>query len=1232
MKKAIFMFCKRAVLVNWGNIPHLEFDFGPINLFSGGNGSGKTTAADALQSLMTAAHENLFTYNPGQDETTQRGRGGKNVRTLASYVLGCDDGSYARIRPTDGYVAAVFHPTRGESGDKFTAIMGVRARLDSASASRQARQDQLVFIIIPDTEVSLSDFVIQDSKRKYVVPITELAKRLQVKVGKQPVEVYDKKGPYLRRLYGAFRGLTTSVPDREAKHAARTFSNFMAYKPVKSITEFVSREVLEPKDLTEDIQQVSELMKTIHGMDEETGHIRSAIENLELAKRLANNYVDNWLQHCLGKYSESSRQLNVAQENYVQKKREQNSNLGAIAKTKDTIRDNGIKKQSLHEQLVNLTAQRQGISALKDKDQLEQDIESCEKKLVEQARPLLEQDHQFSKNHQAAVALKKKLTENSMTVVIPTLNTDEFRKALKNVVEADEDTGLNAQALLTKDWVGIGELEKKLTNVHELEAKHSRLWQVIYSHNPKGTHNNNHNDKDYMLTEQSSLRDHVLSVVRSYQEQLRLSKQKLTELSQTIQRYKHHNVNYPPHIAAAVDAIESQCPKAKPAVLCDFIEIADPQWQMSIEGYIGGARFSIIVEPEYEADAIRIVRSLHGHKNKARIIQGEKSQRDATKISLPKDSIFNVMVFDHKIVEYYIKASYGAVVRVADENTLRKTARGITVAGLGSGNYSMFRCDLDDSQLVFGQGARERAVNALQAQYDELERQSEQHNEAYQDAARIYDLMNQIEAIHCGDLIRSMLDLYRTRESAELTLRDLDLSDFDALETQLSHLNNEFKVLDSDASALSRKLGELTNKSKIIDSSIDKVVKEQEQLQLVQDEREQEVLKIATVYADFDTEARLAEADDRAGLGKNDIDFDEENREYLSQMDKLERQLYEAIIQHNQMTQEHNAIVYHSGFGEKNDADFFASIVKIRGQILSVYNSLKNNILVGKHEKLTALKESFNTAFVTNLCHSIYQSIDNGKRTLDELNKELEHHRFGADQERFYFDYDWVPEYREYWRFFTDIIAIPSLGDGTTLFDANLSEKSCVVRDKLLSMLLDKDAQTALRELNRISDYRNYRRYEIYKEPLNKEPIALSTYGTGSGGQLETPAYIIRSAAVTSAFKFNDGSSHCRMVLVDEAFSKMDENRSREVINYLTETLGLQLIFIMPTSKSGPFMDLISNQVVFSKCPTAEPVGELKTQVLVDRKICNQEKIKALWAKHRKVIRQQAMLDFMEGI
>ncbi|MEQ8800428.1 MAG: SbcC/MukB-like Walker B domain-containing protein, partial [Haliea sp.] len=317
---------------------------------------------------------------------------------------------------------------------------------------------------------------------------------------------------------------------------------------------------------------------------------------------------------------------------------------------------------------------------------------------------------------------------------------------------------------------------------------------------------------------------------------------------------------------------------------------------------------------------------------------------------------------------------------------------------------------------------------------------------------------------------------------------------------------------------------------------------------------------------------------------------------------------------------------------ELHSAPFFGHVHAMRQQLDNLHNRLRNNVLLGKQEELGRLRDTFNTTFVSDLCHEIHQSVREGERTLKNLNRELEHHCFGADRERFAFDWNWLPEFKEYWDFFREIIDIPNLGDGSSLFDASLSDKAGAVRDRLLALLLDGDEQQALRELERISDYRKYRRYDILKHPENKAPIRLSQYGTGSGGQLETPAYIIRAAAITSAFRFNEGDSHLRMVIVDEAFMHMDETRSREVIGYLTKTLGLQLIFIMPTSKSGPFLDLVSNQFVFSKVPSPAPVGELNTRVLLDRQQLNVERVAELWAQHRRVIRQQGALDFMDEL
>lgn len=1208
------MFLKRGVFINWGNIPHLEFDFGPINLFSGGNGSGKTTAADAIQTLMTAAHENLFNYNPGQDETTQRGRGGKQVRTLASYVLGCDDGSYARPWATDAYVAGIFHPTQGESGEVFTAVMCMRAHLDGAGNQKQARLDNLHFLIVPGEELCLSDFVREYPDGKHVVPIDSITTLLKKQFGTKAVESYDKKGAYLRRLYGALRGRSDAVSDREAKHAARTFANFMAYKPVKSINEFVAREILEPKDLGEAIRAVSELMKTIHQMEADTRAIRNTIETLGSGKDQAQSYVDRWLERSLLQYTEATRRVQLQQSAYLASKHAQQQNREAIEENRERLSVCEQRRQQSHRDLIQLEAQRQGVSALRDKDELERKIDQCNRQLGEKARPLLEGSQQISRNMEATQKLLEQLGARSLGVQIPLLDSRDFRQQAK-AVASEENLNVDLGRLLGKDWVGMEQLEQDLDKVIALETLHRRWADALHS-SAQG---------------RSSLRDQ-LALLRSAAERKQEDLQiKLRQKEKEIQLLQSRQITYPRAVEEALAAIRKGCLQADPRVLCDYVEVTDPLWQMAIEGYIGGARFSILVEAEYEAEAIRIVRSMAGaRRNGARVIQGGKAQRDAERMTLPKDSIIDFMVFSHKTAEHYLRASYGNVLGVPDADALRDTARGVTPDGLGSGGYTMWRCDLDDSELVFGQAARERALHAKERERDQLAIEANQAEQDLQYLSQLFALVESVKPIQCADLIRDMLQLHRQISQAESALAQLDLSDFQELEEKLDNARAQLEEQEALARQLSEEAGSLKQKEQQFDAQIKKLADDQDLLQEAQDNLEADVFEIAKIYPALDAEMELAAADTRAQQAGKDHSFNDDFRSLDGQLESIEHALFDSIRHHNQQCQQHDAIVYDNTLNERHSRAFFQRIVSLRGEMDLILNRLKNNILVDKYEKLSTLKDSFNTAFVTNLCHSIYQAIGEGKRILDDLNGELEHHRFGADRERFYFGYDWVPEYRDYWRFFKEIIDLPNLGDGASLFDADLSDKARTVRDKMLDMLLDPDEQIAMRELARISDYRNYRWYEIYKEPEGKAPIALSQYGTGSGGQLETPAYIIRSAAVTSAFRFNEGNSHLRMVLVDEAFSKMDETRSREVINYLTETLGLQLLFIMPTSKSGPFMDLISNQFVFSKCPTTVAIGELKTRVLVDRKRCNQDKIKELWANHRRTVKNQAMLDFME--
>lgn len=1216
------MFAKKVIFINWGNVPLLDFEFGPINLFSGGNGSGKTTAADGIQTIMTAAHENLYNYNPGQDETTQRGRRGKQVRTLASYVLGCDDGSFSRPWNTDGYLVAVFYPTQGETAEPFTAIMGIRAHIDKAGLQKQARQDELIFFILQGETLEQEDFV----KESHVIAITEIEQQLKQKYGNRVVEQYSKKRPYLRRLYAALKGKKDAVSDKEAMHAAKTFSSFMAYKPVKSINDFVAHEILESKDLGDAIRDISDSMKTIHGMEEDARFLIASIDILNQNSGSCHHYLDNWIDFTVTDYTEAKRQFLVNQKKYIEAKKEQRRLVENISDYEKKIIITEDRRKQAHQEIVSLEAQRQGIKALKDKDELQASIERHNVQLAEQSKPLLEQNFQLSKNTENSIALLDALKKGSIGVDIPAFNHKELLTQLKKVISLKEKSEIDLHSLLGSDWVDISPLENHLDNALIAEQEHNRLVDLLHS-------------SDFNMPEKSgfvnsvSLRDQLQQVMARQENQLQQMQHKMQQKQQEIDALHSHRSNYPNYVQSALSAIEHQCPEADPRVLCDYVEVLDPEWQMAIEGYMGGARFSILVEEDYEAQAIKIVREMPGgNRNRARVIQGSRAKHDLKRLDVKTDSIANILSFEHKTAEYFLKASYGNVLRVPDAETLRTTARGITPEGLASGSYSMWRCDLPDGELVFGQGARERALIAKQEELGSQEEEANKLHRIKDKNQQIFNLLDPIKHVNYVRIINAMLDNHRRLKQAENTLANLDLSSFDALEQELEQRQTDYESFDLEGKELNKELGGKQVELKKQLENVKELDNAQDELQQALESKEEALQKIAAISVDFDCDNTLDQADQKAQQAGSEINFHIELEKMTETLNSMSLEIEKSIMQHNQHCKAYDAIVYESNYYERNSYEFFKRIKQLLGEVDSIKNRLKNNVLAEKQEKLTGLKEDFNTAFVTNLCHSIYQAINDGKRILDDLNKELEHHRFGTDRERFRFSYTWVPEFREYERFFKEVIQQPNLGDGTTLFNAELSESAQKVRDKLMSMLLDEDEQKAVRELERISDYRNYRNYEIYKEPEGKQPIPLSQYGTGSGGQLETPAYIIRSAAITSAFRFNEGNSHLRMVMVDEAFSKMDETRSREVIDYLTNTLGLQLIFIMPTSKSGPFMDLISNQFVFSKCPTTKSRGELKTRMLVDRKVCNQEKLKELWANHRKTIRHQAMLDFMEEI
>src|SRR5690606_21761897 len=143
-------------------------------------------------------------------------------------------------------------------------------------------------------------------------------------------------------------------------------------------------------------------------------------------------------------------------------KREQQDVQAAMAENREGQHQGEARRAQTHSAQVSLEAQRQGIAALKTKDELEQSIRDAERELNQKARPVHEQSLQLGRNVQATDNLLSQWGETSLGVELPALDSRDFLQAGRAVVGTADKVTIDLGRLLAKDWVGLEQLEKDL--------------------------------------------------------------------------------------------------------------------------------------------------------------------------------------------------------------------------------------------------------------------------------------------------------------------------------------------------------------------------------------------------------------------------------------------------------------------------------------------------------------------------------------------------------------------------------------------------------------------------------------------------------------------------------------------------------------------------------------------------------------------------------------------------
>lgn len=1191
----------KLITWQWGSLDSREWAFAGTVLLTGESGSGKSTLLDSIQTLLTAAHQHLVQFNIGQDESTQSRRGGKEPRSLAAYALGQQaDGVFLRKRSTS-YVAVVFEasPEADETEPPFTALIGVEAHEDAA---KPVLSRSLFFIVRRALGLPQLLRPAVPGSPQASVPLKDLYIQLQnqMRVGPEVVQRFEDKTSYLTHLYGAMMG-KTAVSELEAFRAAKSIVKAMAYKELGNVNDLVRDEILDAHDFSRDLDKMRELMRSMASLKAEAERLQVNIERLEALTAVASRVLDDTRRFVITTVAQGMRAVDDAESELDSVRRQM-----AFQNTRNKL---------LEERLQNLREQQ---------DRFNEQLFTVQSKLassdVAQRKASLEQEVRNEREHfrtcwratTEAAGATMKLAEKLQQLLGLDLSTAPL---LQNAVEALRPAALAVLGpwpAMFEVFASDATLDTDLPafDLESFDADLQRLEHGLRGH------------------EDSVLNAVFRAIADAERERVRMEDER-SERDAELRVLQAGKSPAPEPVRIALDLLETELPQSQPNILAQLI---DPKrgstWQNAIEGYMGNDRFALIVAAGMEAAATRLVKRRFPQRS-PKVVQGSKAIEDTRGRTLEPRAVLHELKFDHPVASAFLMAQYGKVRKVETEDELARTAQGLMEEGIGSRGYGMFACRAADRELAFGEATRKRRMAWCQQEIARLDKDIGALDLLRRSLQAVSRMFTGAAFTKFSELLDGVLSSQLRHADSSRALAALDLSSIEALEAERQSLDQDIKLVKADYDREMLQIGENN-----------KTLKD-----LLQ--RESTLLdRMPTLVVDRSNAAVWAA---RFVQGAPELATE-------SQLQGEAKELNDDVtISHDAMR--HRITGLNSGLpgqlreltsathayltGVRSDQERFiytdppksferieSLLPAVIGLRQSADEQMRRQRSVGLAENTARLQEaesSFNAVFTTSFCFKVRDEVRQGALTLHKLNRHLKDIQFGTDT--YQLEAAWIPRMQKVFEFFEAMESLVDTfeKDQGSIFDSpRLTDVHRETAAQIRRLLLANDQGASERALKELADYRNYRRYDI----IRTSPVGttrLSTWGTGSGGELETPFYVIRSAVLAHALghfgRERKGAPALRLMLSDEAFSKMDESRSRSVLQFLSTTLGLQLVVAMPTSKSGAVKPEFDKEFTFSKVMASRNGTELFVSE-VQEKTIKRDALTRLWSEHARRARE----------
>ncbi|QBY55366.1 ATP-binding protein [Cupriavidus oxalaticus] len=1208
------MKLEKLILVNWGFVVSREYPFGHTTLLSGSTGVGKSSFQDAIQLVMTGGKQHINVFNSAQDESGASRAGGKVRRTLASYAVGMRDNLCVRPYGSHTYVVAVFAPDDGESAEPFTAVVAVEAAVSGTrEQGRSVDVARKLYFVLPGSRAMEADFI-ESRKGNSItaVKVEDIYHRLRQRYPRVlPFE--NSIEDYLCKLYAEFRGGgKTLVGPREAEAAARAFVQSIARKTVGSVDELIREQVLAEPDFSDQIGHIASLMQNVQRLRKIATELLACRERLGVLKAHADAFLAAFEEAMEAELGEALRRQQDVEEEIQRLEACRRRALADVEK-QQALADRHAQALKRATELHGTAKGRlNGNPVAQDRERLSREMAAATDDRSRIALDVLA----------ALTGLRGVLDELAALAKLPAGPACAYAAHVERlVVEAaaiDAADGHAAArelaAMLTGAQIDPASLRRD--RFARLDAALAPVAQQL--HGADGLYG-------AVVQEQTRESDRAAAL-----------QGEIDDLKRRRQGLEDGHFDLPAHVEAAVRYLEAQMPGARPRVLCNLVQPREgSRWQNAIEGLLGGNRFVILVDAQYEGSAIRALRHempATRQGREASVVQGELAKRRAENQALSPDAVLQELVIADETARAYLIASYGRYVKVADAQALRGAPQALTVDGMASGGFKMFSSWVEDGELAFGAEARRKRVVRLSREIDEKTRERDAHRASATELAAWGARLLGLKLVPVAPMLDKLGETQRELSSLAAQLASLDDADLIVLERRVARAEQLLDGHHRLSNTASRLAGEAEGQARGFEANI---ADAEAKLAGCQDGVRQvnaRVAELIRLNPHFDP-IRLDQRARDAAREQTSASFDGRRRQQAG-LYRHEREAFERKLEaHNLLSSSFDERVDFQpcqSTQEEYEWHAYGGVPAARRQISAMLERLDQVRILNNTSELRGAEKNFNNTFSTHFALAVRTAVEQGIDPLKRLNEKLKRLAFGED--RFEIEYgQMVKEYKKYFDLFQELNRLAETQTPVDLFSAAegvLSADSVVALDDIKLLLLDTNRDHALRRLRDIADYRNYRQYDIRKYSEDGREASLARMATFSGGELMTPAYLVRAAVLAQAFRQFEKTPSLKLMMIDEAFDKMDEGRTAAVMRYLNENLGLQLVVAMPSRASGPLLELFSFEHRFSLMKVEGLAGELDKITEVDSSLLKADRLHALWTERREAVRREAAWQF----